>query len=520
MKTVDEIIEILKGQKETKVSIFCGAGISVKSGLPDVSVLLEYILKCLGIEQTDIKYLKHTDNKWSMPFESFMDAFIEHDKNTKLFDIFLLGKPNRNHFLIKVLATNACLDEIYTTNFDLLIERMLEIEPKLKFRVILENDTNVHSNDLGDNCIPIIKLHGTANNSETIRSTIMSITSGVGFENRKKLIRKAFNSSSDVLWFWGYSCSDILDITPTIKALQPKNKTIILLNHDPSIKEIDKAIIVPLDQAGVDHPLRKFNGCLIQVDSNLLVQNILGAESCFVEEPVDQSEWQLIIEEWIDSFEYSHIKFSILCHLFYNTAQYELALKYNQNAIQLNRGRDKKGEGAALSNRGMILQKTDRNAEAIKSFWDALAIFNKIEFALGVATSYNNLGYAYGQINNVEEGLNHLQTGLDYVEETTFRESKLCKGYLLKSKGELKLIEGEFQDAEASFNAALDIFQQGYKAEESEILMLKGKLYRLTGKIDESNEILREAITLATKVGYADVVQKSSNLLSGNNEEK
>lgn len=519
MKTVNEIIEILKGQKEKKISIFCGAGISVKSGLPDVTVLLEYILKCLGIEQADIKNLKHTDSKWAMPFESFMDAFIEHDKNTKLFDIFLLGKPNHNHFLIKMLATHACLDEVYTTNFDMLIERMLETEPKLKFRVVLENDTNAHGNNPGDNYISIIKLHGTANNSETIRSTIVSITSGVGFENRKKLIRRAFNSSSDVLWVWGYSCSDVFDITPTIEALQPKNKTVILLNHDPRIKEIDKAVVVPIDQAGVDHPLRKFNGCLIKVDSDLLVQNILGTESCFIEEPVDTSEWQLIIEEWIDSFEYSHIKFSILCHLFYNMSQYDLALKYNRKAIQLNGGNDKRGEGAALSNRGMILHKTGRNAEAINSFHDALAIFNKIEFAFGVATSYNNLGYVYGQMGNVEKGFEHLQAGLDYVGKKTFRESQLCKGYLAKSKGELNIIEGEFQAAEINLNVALDIFQQGYKAEEAEILMLKGKLYILTGKIEKSNEILREANTLAVKVGNADVVQKCSELLSGRNWE-
>lgn len=514
MKTVDEIIEIFKGKKETKISIFCGAGISVKSGLPAVSVLLEYILKCLGIERTDIKALKHADGKWSMPFESFMDAFIEHDQNTKLFDIFLLGKPNHNHFLIKRLATHAYLDEVYTTNFDLLIERMFETDPKLKFKVVLENDANAHSNNHGDSYIPIIKLHGTADNSETIRSTIVSITSGVGFENRKKLIRRAFNSISDVLWFWGYSCSDVLDITPTIELMQPNNKTVILLKHDPSIKEIDRAIVVPLDQAGVDHPLRKFNGCMIQVDSDSLVQSILGRECFFVEEAVDPSEWQRIIEEWIDSLEYLHIKYSILCHLFYNTAQYELALKYNGIAIQLNGGKDKRGEGAALSNRGMMLHKTARNAEAINAFRNALEIFNKIEFAFGVATSYNNIGYVYGQMGKVEEGLKHLQAGLDYVEEKTFREAQLCKGYFAKSKGELNIMEGEFTAAEESFNVALDIFQHGYKAEESEVLMLKGKLYRLTGRIEESNEMLSKAITLATKVGYSEVVQKCSHLLS------
>jgi tetratricopeptide (TPR) repeat protein len=160
------------------------------------------------------------------------------------------------------------------------------------------------------------------------------------------------------------------------------------------------------------------------------------------------------------------------------------------------------------------LYKTGRNAEAINAFGKALEIFDKIKFAFGVATSYNNLGYVYGQMGRVEEGLDHLHAGLDYVEEKTFREAQLCKGYLAKSQGELYIIKGAFSTAEKSFNEALDIFRQGYKAEEAEVLMLKGKLYKLTGKIKKSNELLSEAISLATKVGCPEVVQKCSHLLS------
>jgi len=512
MKTIEEIIEIIKGKRGIKISIFCGAGISVISGLPAVSVFLEYTLNCLGIERTDINALKRTDGKWLMPFESFMDAFIEHDKNNKLFDIFLLGKPNRNHFLIKRLATQVCLDEVYTTNFDLLIERMFETDPKIKFEVILENDAlkNNHEND----CIPIIKLHGTADISDTIKSTILSITSRVGFENRNKLIQRAFTSTSDVLWFWGYSFSDVLDITPAIELMQPSNKTIIFLKHDPTIKEIDRAIVVPLDQAGVGHPLRKFNGCMIQVDSYSLVQSILGRECSYIEETIDPSEWQRIIEEWIISFEYKHVKYSILCHLFYNTAQYELALKYNRMAIQMNGGKDKRGEGAALSNRGLILYNIGKSAEAISVFRNAFEIFNEIEYEYGIATSFNSIGYTYGQMGNVEEGFKYIQTGLDYIEGKTFREAQLCKGYLIRSKGVLNQIKGEFAAAEEYFNAALDIFKHGYKAEESETLLFKGMLYRMTGMIKESIEILSEALTLATIVGNYEVIQECNHLLS------
>lgn len=514
MWTIDEIIEILKGKNEKKISIFCGSGISARSGLPTVSILLEYILVRLGIEHPDITFLRNADGKWIMPFESFMDVFIEHDKNTMLFNIFLLGKPNRNHLLIKKLAALDFLDEVYTTNFDLLIERIFAADPKIQFKVILENDADTNDKNNTGPCFPIIKLHGTADNVDTIKSTILSITSGEGFENRKKLIRRAFNSTSYVLWFWGYSCSDALDISPTIELIPPNKKTVILLEHDPSIKEINRAIIVPLAQAGSNHPLQKFNGYMVKINSDLLVHNILGKDCNYIEETIDPSEWQDIVEEWIKSFEHNHIKYSILAHLFYHLALYELALKYNELAIKTNNGKDKRGEGAALSNRGMMLFNVGKRDEAINLFRDALKIFKKISYSFGIATSYNNIGHSYGQVGKVEEGLKYIQSGLEYVKKKKFREALLCKGYLLQSRGELEMIEGKFMIAEESFNLALDIFRQGYKAEESEVLMLKGRLYRLIGRIDLSDEIIKEAITLANKVGRCDVAQKCARILT------
>lgn len=513
MKTIYEITDILSGKNESSITIFCGAGISVKSGLPTASELLEYILKRLDIEDEDISELKHDSYKWIMPFESFMDAFIEHDQNTKLFKIFLLGKPNHNHYLIRKLANKSSLNKVFTTNFDLLIERMFETEPSLKFKVFLETDTDEYFSADSD-CIPLIKLHGSADINESIKSTILSITSGDSFENRKKLIRSAFNSCSDILWVWGYSCSDVLDITPTIQSIQNNNKTVILLHHNPNLNDIEKAVIVPLKKSDTKNPFSKFDGYIIHINSDTLVQNILENESPFKEEPINSSQWKKIVDEWVDSFTFVHIKYSILCHLFYNVAKYDLALKYNSKSIKQNSGIDKRGDGAALSNRGLILYQIGKKKEALKSFYEALDIFNEINYSFGVATSYNSIGNVLGQLGKIEDGFDLLQTGLDYIENNSFKEDLMCKGYFAKSKGELCVKKGDFQGAEENFNLALEIFKKGYKMEEAEVLMIKGEFYRMTGRIEESNELLNDAITLANKVGCSEWVAKCKKILN------
>ena len=208
------------------------------------------------------------------------------------------------------------------------------------------------------------------------------------------------------------------------------------------------------------------------------------------------------------------IKYSILCHLFYNTAQYEMALKYNAIAINENNNKDKRGVGAALSNRGMILHKVGKEKEAIDCFYEALAIFKEIDFSFGIATSYNNIGYTLGLSGKIIEGIDILNNGLDYVEANSFKEARLCKGYLEKSRGELNVILGDLKAAVTNFNAAIEIFEVGYKAEEAEALMHKGKLYRTVGRTEEGTRILCRARNLAKKVGYSDVVEKCSILLS------
>ncbi len=445
-----------------------------------------------------------------MPFEAFMDAFIEHDQNTALFDVFLLGDPNQNHLLIRNLATSGALDAIATTNFDLLIERMFATEPPVPLQIVLEETYQAAPHD--SSAVTLIKLHGTVSNKETIRSTIRSIASGDAFVARTALVKRLLHSQSRVLWVWGYSCSDTLDINPAIAESWQEDKTVVLLSHDSTITDLAHIESQSLAALPEDHPFRKFRGYNVRAHSDVVVTAILGATHA-APEPVNEHEWHIVVDKWINSLAYPHIAHSILCHLFYNLAEFDLALKYNARAIDANAGRDRRGAGAALSNRGMILFRIGRSLEALEAFRGALATFEGIGFRFGVATSHNNIGYVSAHLGRLQEGYKHLQLGLQEVANGGFREARLCEGYLVKSRGELSALEGKFASADECYDMALTIFRDGYVAEQAEVMMLKGKLRRSAGNQSEGDNMLRDALALASKVGNVDVIAECTRLL-------
>ncbi|MBL0940386.1 MAG: tetratricopeptide repeat protein [Gemmatimonadaceae bacterium] len=475
-----------------------------------VTPLLDACLAALGADDFDIAALRNSSGGWKMPFESFMEAFIEHDKNTTLFGLFLLGMPNRNHYLIKKLASTNRLAVVATTNFDVLIERALADLPNRTFRIVLEHQsTQAYSKNEAE--LPLLKLHGTADDPATIRSTIQSITAGDAFSRRQSLVRSVI-ANSRLLWVWGYSCSDVLDISPAIAASLNDTTEVVLTQHDASVDKLDQALVLPLSVLSESHPFSKFKGYCVRVDSTLLREKIFGDGQIQDTEPIETGEWIAYVRLWIDSFAYPHICFSILCHLFYMAAEYEVALKYNSLTLDASRNTDPRGEGAALSNRGMILFKLNDHVGASEAFQAALEIFSRIVFHFGIVTSYNNIGYLLGHRRRFPEAHAALREGFEYVAANSFPEERLCEGYLRKSQGELYVLDSKLNEADSSYDLALKLFRDGYKAEESEVLMLKAKLRGISLRYEEAMALLQEAEDVATSVGNREVLEACIHL--------
>ena len=128
MNTNDSIDTLLFDLKESikaeEMVVFCGAGISFHSGLPLANDLVRCVLEKLSVAEEETE----TIIKSNLPFEAFIETLHENSKVDRIFDIFDLGKPNTNHFLLAKSAKAKYVKTICTTNFDQLIEKAFESE--------------------------------------------------------------------------------------------------------------------------------------------------------------------------------------------------------------------------------------------------------------------------------------------------------------------------------------------------------------------------------------------------------
>ena len=120
---------------ERKVSFFLGGGISKNSGLPLAKELENYILKKLCDDLKIPNFIKYFNNL-TLPFEAFVQIFTDYPKDffSAFIEIYKLGKPNTNHFLISNLIKDGYVSEVLTTNFpESKRPKTLEFEPYFGF---------------------------------------------------------------------------------------------------------------------------------------------------------------------------------------------------------------------------------------------------------------------------------------------------------------------------------------------------------------------------------------------------
>ena len=167
---LDEIESLIRGNK---LSVFCGAGISCAppSNLPLANELkLNIVGRLIGFERSQTL----VDKLNKIPLELVIEII---DRNSAKFmpalgKLFHAPRPNRNHvFLARLIATKH-LQAIMTANFDTLLEKAISDLSKLSFMVYSTEDA-FSSMKLDDLFHPsIIKIHGTADDIASIRSTV------------------------------------------------------------------------------------------------------------------------------------------------------------------------------------------------------------------------------------------------------------------------------------------------------------------------------------------------------------
>lgn len=236
-------IEIENLFKENHVSFFCGAGISFNSGIPIVDSIIMEILETLLEDKIEAKELHTVLKQRKRPFEAFMQTIINLSGDDQLLDIFKLGLPNSNHLLIAHCCKIGILKQIYTTNFDILIENAFKIVglEKDKDYLVFSNEKEFKKGlaliKKNDYRIKLFKLHGSIHDKTTIRTTLESIGRNDWLIERSKVIQYAFSHKpKSAVIIQGYSFSDYFDINTVLVKLK-KTKQILCVEHNEIIEQ-------------------------------------------------------------------------------------------------------------------------------------------------------------------------------------------------------------------------------------------------------------------------------------------
>jgi hypothetical protein len=179
--------------------------------LPVVSALLHYLFLKLELTVKQASEIYKSD----LPFESIMEMVLNEPGLEEIQNIFTTGSPNVNHILLAKLAKRGLLKIIYTTNFEVLIEKALESEELSSgsdFRVY-SSKADFDSIRWDDAIINVVKIHRCATKKEDMAITMSLIASDKYSAMKKSLLHEIFGGErcSDIIVL-GYSCPD-LDLT-------------------------------------------------------------------------------------------------------------------------------------------------------------------------------------------------------------------------------------------------------------------------------------------------------------------
>lgn len=294
----DRIASALQGGR---VAFFCGAGISVNSGLPTANDIVDAVLSLLPANKATRKHISRAD----LPFESFMDILKNMVGIDELFKIFRLGKPNATHRFLAALLRRRLITTIGTTNFDTLIESALAEGGAVDgwSYATLCSTTDFSGCKWSDECSKLVKLHGSIPLPETVAISIREVASRILSGGRRQAIEHIFSKDShDAVIVIGYSCSDIFDISPAIQSLSGTKAEIILVEHLPSNKPQREA--EDISAAPMRNPFLNFSsGHRYYANTDEVIAEVcrkldMVLPAISLDPPREHSEWRILASDW------------------------------------------------------------------------------------------------------------------------------------------------------------------------------------------------------------------------------
>jgi tetratricopeptide (TPR) repeat protein len=544
-----EVEELIRAIKAGRVAVFCGAGISIASGIPPANELRRAILTKLPASELEITRLVEND----LPFEAFMEVLSQLTDLGPLMEVFVGKEPSATHVFLAGLGSRGLIKTIATTNFDELIER-----------------AGANLRNL------VIKLHGTISSPESIAVTMEAVAGRQRLPEREEAIDRIFaHGEHEAVLVVGYSCSDLFDISPAIEALGESLKRIWIVEHDPREKRAEDIV-----GKTWKNPFRQCrHGTRLFCDTDALFQRIAREtsageyarpaiagntrQSFFArwwnrlrareEVAIDQTNkrsspvghgWQTFVDRWwnhVDPRDKLPLGHAILGQLWYLCADFRAAkIHYRASLVRagpwqdptnrcyaliqiagchralseykraLERGREAHRLAKALRDDHLEAQaaRTIGNAhfnmgdvaEAIKWYQRDVDLLRKLgdqERALG--SSLANLANAFGASRDFDKALECFEEGIELARDLG---DKVGEASRLGGMGQVFGMMKRWQEAEATHLQALDISKAmanvpGVATQLAQLAKVEDERSRF----DKAIELAIDALTLFSEIG-------------------
>lgn len=488
--------------RDRETAVLCGAGVSKNSGLPLANELKDYILNKLCANEDDINAIRGA----SLPFEAFMETIADHSDISLILDIFQRGEPNATHLFLARLAKNGEINMIGTTNFDLLLERALVGEGLREgkdFRVYRREDDFakvVHEGRIAGP-ISIIKIHGCASDTTTIRTTMRAVASRALSRARKHAIDLLCSRGSHrTLMVLGYSSSDEFDLNPAIRSVVRKRKQVILVEH----RRRRGRDIRTLREAPERNPFRRFPGLILECNTDALIReswNAFGVTHGRYRPLRASVPWEENVERWARCVRTS-TKHLIVGKLRFQLSHFSPTVEHCKMALRSAR-RDSAPRTMAecLALRGQAGAGLGEYRKAAADWAQALTIARNLKDARLRVSCLEKLGGASHNLGDFGKALDYYREALQIARLFRYKSFEvLCNTGLGNAFYRLE----HFGNARRHYQRALRLSQEsGYKSAEAANLLNLGNTCKELRSYTDARRAYFNGLQVARQIGYS-----------------
>lgn len=517
-----DLIKILSKEIIQKDSVFfCGAGVSLNSGLPIIygskykknktvyySGIADNILQQLGMNEVEIDIIKNSN----IPFEFIIESLAKETNINKILEIFQLGEPNTNHFLIAKLAKKGYLKTICTTNFDILIEKAFLKEGLVenKHYEVIYKEKDYENIDWDNKKIRLIKIHGSIEDKKNMAITIRRIANKENNQKRQEAIKHIFSKGHHKsVIILGYSCSDIFDITPCIESIGKNGKNIFHIEHCHKDAKKGNAFykIEDIKNKKEKNPFKKLHGKRLFIDTNEFAKNVwqqcLKEDYFFRQYNNIESSWKSLVVEWsLTAKDKSdmELKYHLAAQLFWEINVYKLAIKYWEKALQLSKDiADKYSICCHIGNIGIAYRDLGHYEKAIEYFNRSLKLAKQCNSRVVERRQVSNLGGTYRIIGNPDKAIKYHNKALKIAEDLGKKKEK---GISLGNLGICYDSIGNYNKAITYYKRSIQIARSvGDKKGEGKRIGNLGITYHKLSKYKLSINYHHKALSILKNIG-------------------